>query len=1260
MSSTTERNKTDSSLDKSASKSEDAKSSGWYSGSYTGGSPAVYPGYPVSAHASPAYSPYGPGQWGANYAASPYSSYPGYAGWDYSNNSASVVPPPPPPPPGMSDPTAPPLPPNPPNVSSKSSVKSDKAPLPPIPQPSLSLPPPPPPGPPPPPPLVPPPPPKIESSKTKEKESKEERRKRKKEKKKKEREEREREKAHKAKKDKSPETAPSVKSYAAALKEAKNEEPEKDSKDLEKTNKTTSMDVPSNLPYPPPDFSRPPPPPPPLPQDQEARALQPPHIPHASPYHGGFDINMPPPNFHSSKPDFYGASHSGGLDSRGPPPSHPHFGYGGWYGGHSGPEGGDPDRQQGMDDEQHYGSGYHQHMQHHGDDNMYNKVNDRDGREPHASFDKPYGTPAASGQIKFNFPSKNLFSNKPNALLATPKKNGPWGPDQMNKQGFWADERSGSGDKDYRNVPYQDKDVDLRESAPSGQPPNLNNSWRSDGPGMAHKGSLLGPRPGFNTSGVVSSKESLAKNTGNLNSNKQQQQNQQDVANMLKGDWPESLKRYVERCFSKCVTDLDKDQVEIVLKGKLTAAAKTGTLWTHNWNEEAVPNVHSDSMFANIRSKFPSRGDGNVGDMDKASISDKGVQDGPTGRGGLLPSRGGFDRGRGGYDRGRGGFDGGRGGFDRGRVSFDGGRGGFDGGRGGFDGGRGGFDGGRGGFDGGRGGFDGGRGGYDGGRGGFDGGRGSFDGGKGYDCGRGELGGRGGGPDSGIGSMDVGKGGFERGRGRSEGGRGGFNEDRLSYEEEETGREGVGFDGGRGKRRNRRGSSSGYSRSRSRSRSRSPYSGRNRRDARRQQTTSSRSPDDASTSSGFVAVGGRGGRGRGESGGRGVKRGRGNATRGGGNRGGAADQSDDDNKPNKKMKTDAKKDQRGEIYFYSKGGKMTLDADLSTAAHLQKRAARFQNMMGGSETKETVTSPGKGRGRGKRGRGRGRGAISLASDSSTTTTPSIMATINASLFSVDSGDMDWTAMHVVGTSTELKKQYLRLTSAPDPSTVRTLATLHKSLEFVKKDWVENKDYRYTCNQMKSIRQDLTVQGIRDAFTVLVYESHCRIALETNDHEEFNQCQSQLKQLYNEVPNSPNALEFTAYRLLYYIYTKNTLDMTSLMAELTPKQKGDICISFALKLRAAWAMSNYYRFFKLYKNAPKMAAYLIDWFAERERKTAFKIIVKGYRPGSISCDYVKQQLALDEATWPKFADTVGAKYTDHTRTKIDCKNTVLVA
>lgn len=84
---------------------------------------------------------------------------------------------------------------------------------------------------------------------------------------------------------------------------------------------------------------------------------------------------------------------------------------------------------------------------------------------------------------------------------------------------------------------------------------------------------------------------------------------------------------------------------------------------------------------------------------------------------------------------------------------------------------------------------------------------------------------------------------------------------------------------------------------------------------------------------------------------------------------------------------------------------------------------------------------------------------------------------------------------LVGTCEKLEKQYFRLTSAPDPTQVRPLHVLEKTLELLKKKWRTESNYSYICDQFKSLRQDLTVQHIKTDFTVLVYEIHARIALE---------------------------------------------------------------------------------------------------------------------------------------------------------------------
>ena len=195
---------------------------------------------------------------------------------------------------------------------------------------------------------------------------------------------------------------------------------------------------------------------------------------------------------------------------------------------------------------------------------------------------------------------------------------------------------------------------------------------------------------------------------------------------------------------------------------------------------------------------------------------------------------------------------------------------------------------------------------------------------------------------------------------------------------------------------------------------------------------------------------------------------------------------------------------------------------------------------------------------------------------------------------------------VVGRCQDLEKKYFRLTAPPNPDTVRPLQVLEKTLDHLKKKWKAEKNYGYMCDQLKSLRQDLTVQHIKTSFTVTVYEVHARIALEKGDLGEYNQCQTQLRALYSQhLGGHPE--EFKAYRILYFIHTCNRTDMNDVLADLTATEKQHPAIRHALDTRSALALGNFHRFFRLYLETPNMGAYLMDMFVGRERLVALSHI-----------------------------------------------------
>ncbi|CAN6670532.1 protein Thp3p [Trichomonascus vanleenenianus] len=233
---------------------------------------------------------------------------------------------------------------------------------------------------------------------------------------------------------------------------------------------------------------------------------------------------------------------------------------------------------------------------------------------------------------------------------------------------------------------------------------------------------------------------------------------------------------------------------------------------------------------------------------------------------------------------------------------------------------------------------------------------------------------------------------------------------------------------------------------------------------------------------------------------------------------------------------------------------------------------------------------------------------------------------------------------IVGRSTQLEKRYLRLTSAPNPDNVRPLHILKQTLELLKKKWKQEQNYAYICDQFKSLRQDLTVQHIQNEFTVQVYEIHARIALERADLGEYNQCQSQLKLLYEKgIPG--NDKEFLAYRILYLLHTQSHSDIGQQLVGMSDDVRRYPPVAHALKVSEAMACRNYHRLFKLYVRAPNMGGYVMDSFITRERLHALSVMCRAYRP-ELELSFLTKELGFqDEEDCAAFLGEYSVTLTD---------------
>ena len=173
------------------------------------------------------------------------------------------------------------------------------------------------------------------------------------------------------------------------------------------------------------------------------------------------------------------------------------------------------------------------------------------------------------------------------------------------------------------------------------------------------------------------------------------------------------------------------------------------------------------------------------------------------------------------------------------------------------------------------------------------------------------------------------------------------------------------------------------------------------------------------------------------------------------------------------------------------------------------------------------------------------------------------------------------------------------------------------------------------DRLKAVRQDLTVQCVKSKFTINVYETHARVALESGDVNEYNQCQTQLRELYGLGLGGGHEMEFTAYRIFYALFLNvsgsaddGSAELLKILNEMPAEAWADAAVAHALNVREALALGNYAAFFLLHETAPNMGAYLLDTFADKVRVDAAAKILRAYRP-TIDLATLASRLGFDD-------------------------------
>ncbi|CAK0823392.1 unnamed protein product [Prorocentrum cordatum] len=237
---------------------------------------------------------------------------------------------------------------------------------------------------------------------------------------------------------------------------------------------------------------------------------------------------------------------------------------------------------------------------------------------------------------------------------------------------------------------------------------------------------------------------------------------------------------------------------------------------------------------------------------------------------------------------------------------------------------------------------------------------------------------------------------------------------------------------------------------------------------------------------------------------------------------------------------------------------------------------------------------------------------------------------------------------IVGTCQELEKGYLRLTEEPCPERVRPLQVLRSAVDRLRRlrdGPGEARSWQYLGDQLRSVRQDLLVQGLQDparspagaALAAEVCVLNARWALAAGDVVHFVPSVSELRGLHHALRGAGLAVardvevEFLGCRLLCATLLELQGEQLEAEAEASRSMPFSPLLAWVRAVSCAYRAGRHVRYFALCEQAPECAGVetavlLLRAFHDRVRLKALQRLCRAV-PGGFSIGTVSRQLRL---------------------------------